>query len=392
MASPSDGLYARGFVTDAATERALRAGLAGHEARIRRGRLSAALRALASEPSSRLVFVDLDGVSNPAAAARELIGVCAFGTAVIAIGSTDTAHLTRALLWHGIADYLVKPISATAVREASEAALDDLPQRTYAGRVVAFAGTAGSGTSTLVAAVARGVAAGGRTAAVVDLNSASGTLSGMLGAEPAGDLSTLLASLDAAAREPGGSHEPGEASDIDPSPSPEQLDGITAPSRTDGVSLVAYPPAGQLPGPPPPEAAVTLLGHLANRAHVVLATGLFDPDARTAIMQQADARVVLYEPTLASISAAVQCLARLGAEHPAILVQTHPRMRTSTLSQARIRYALAERRPDVVIPFEPALHAAATGEARDRRSGKAYRKALRQVTERAVEVPASVGS
>ena len=98
---------------------------------------------------------------------------------------------------------------------------------------------------------------------------------------------------------------------------------------------------------------------------MVLVAGLFDPDARTEIMQQADARLLLYEPTLPSISAAVHCLTLLGSEHPTILVQCHPRMRRSALSPAQIRYALAERRPDVIIPFEPALHAAATGEAQD---------------------------
>ena len=61
----------------------------------------------------------IDGILEPKIAAGEL-------TAVIAIGSTDTAHLTRALLRHGIADYLVKPISTAAVREASAAALDDM--------------------------------------------------------------------------------------------------------------------------------------------------------------------------------------------------------------------------------------------------------------------------
>ena len=135
-----------------------------------------------------------------------------------------------------------------------------------------------------------------------------------------------------------------------------------------------------------------LLGHLANRAHVVLATGLFDPDTRTAIMQQADARVLLYEPTLPSISAAMICLAQLGSEHPAILVQSHPRMRKSTLSPAQIRYALAERRPDVVIPFEPVLHAAATGGAQGSPPGRAYRDALGQVIERTVEGPVPVDS
>ena len=63
-------------------------------------------RTLAAEPSAKLVFVDFDGVPEPETAARELTAVCAFGTALIAIGSTDTAHLTRALLGQGIADYL----------------------------------------------------------------------------------------------------------------------------------------------------------------------------------------------------------------------------------------------------------------------------------------------
>ena len=392
MASPSENVYARGFAADAETERALRAGLAGHEARIQRARLAAAIRTLASVPSSKLVFVDLDGVPEPDSAARELTAVCAFGTAVIAIGSTDTAQLTRALLRHGISDYLVKPITAAAVREASAAALDDLPERMYAGRVIAFAGTAGSGASTLVAAIARGVAAGGRSASVVDLNPASGALTHLLDATPAGDLTAVLATIAAARSDADESGDPDRALDAEPAPSPELLDSVCAPSGTDGVSLVAWPPTGPLPESPHPEAMCTLLGQLANRSHVVLASGLFDPEVRNAVMQQADARVLLYEPTLASISAAVQCLAQLGPEHATTLVQTHPRMRRSALSPAQIRYALAERRPDVVIPFEPALHAAATGEASDRPPGKAYRAALRQVIERAVEGPALVES
>ena len=397
MPPPSEGLFARGFAADAETERALRAGLSRHEARIRRGRFDAALRTLAAEPSAKLVFVDFDGVPEPEAAARELTAVCAFGTALIAIGSTDTAHLTRALLRQGIADYLVKPITAAAVREASATALDDLPERMYAGRVIAFAGTAGSGVSTLIAAIARGVAAGGRTASVVDLDPGSVALSTRLGAEPAGDLAALLATVDSDrpdADRPDADRplEPDEPLDADPPVSPELLDSICAPAHVAGVSLVAYPPTGPLPPAPSPPAVHTLLGYMANRTHVVLVAGLHDPEARTATMQQADARMLLYEPTLASISAAVHCLALLGPECPAVLVQSHPRMRRSTLSQAQIRYAMAERRPDVTIPFEPALHAAATGEGHDRPPGKAYLEALRQVMERAVEGPAPVSS
>ena len=335
------------------------------------GRIVLTVRPEVSEPSLNQSVTVVAGVNVPVINVRR-------------------AETTRALLQQGIADYLVKPISAAAVREASVTALDDLPDRMYAGRVVAFADTAGCGASTLVAAIARGMAAGGRTASVVDLDPVSGTLSTLLGAEPAGDLPALLATLGSGQLDSDQALDLDEPVEPDPSISPERLDSICAPAGAAGISLVAYPSAGLLPEAPSPPAVRTLLGHLANRAHVVLGAGLFDPDARTEIMQQADARLLLYEPTLPSISAAVHCLALLGSEHPTILVQCHPRMRRSALSPAQIRYALAERRPDVIIPFEPALHAAATGEAQDRPPGKAYRAALRQVIERAVEGPAPV--
>ena len=149
---------------------ALRAGLADRDVKIHRGRLEVALRTLTAEPASKLVFVDLDGNSEPETAARQLTEICAFDTALVAIGSTDSAQFGRALLQRGIADYLVKPLTAAIVREAVAALTDDAPEHLYAGDVIAFAGSPGSGVSTLVAAVARGVAADGRTASVVDLD------------------------------------------------------------------------------------------------------------------------------------------------------------------------------------------------------------------------------
>ncbi len=404
MASPSERLHARGFAADAETERALRAGLAGREAKVQRGRLPAAVRTLAAEPASELVFVDLEGVPDPEAAVKELASVCPLGTTLIAVGPIDTAHLTRGLLRSGVADYLVKPISPADVREAIAAALDDQPERAYAGRVVAFAGAAGSGASTLVAAIAREIPAHGRTVTVFDLDPLSGALSALLDTEPAGDLPALLATLDPGrllesgrSPDPGGRDDPGRAFDPDESPdpgqpvNPDELSAVCAPAQP-GVSLVAYPPAGPLPAAPSPPAVQALVEHLANRAHAVLVTGFPDPEVRLEIMRNADARVLLYEPTLPSISEAVRCLALLGTEHPATVVQCHPRSPRSTLSPAQIRYALAERRPDVVIPFEPALHAASVGGGRARSPGKAWRKALSQVIERAIEGAASGAS
>lgn len=383
MARPTGSLYARGFAADAESEKALKAGLAGQEVKIQRGRLPVALRILAAEPSPRLVFVDIDGVSNPETAARELASVCAIGTALIAIGSNNTAHLARSLLRQGITDYLVKPLSAAVIRDASATALDDMPERTYAGSVIIFAGASGSGVSTLVAATARGIKADGRTALVVNLDPISHSISSLLGArEPAGSLASLLAELD-----PGLELDPDEdLADSETIVGAEQLESVCA-RAVPGISVVAYPRSGPLPPSPSALAVGVLLRHLANQAHVVLVAGVVDPDTRIDIMRQADVRVIIYEPTLPSISTAVHCLALLGADCPSTLVQCHARMRKSTLSPAQIRYALAERRPDIVIPFDTALHAVAVGEKRKRAPGKTYLEAVRQVLERTARGP-----
>ena len=372
MALPSDSLYARGFAADARTLRALRDGLAGRKVKLQRGRLPSALRTLANEPASRLLFIDLDGVKEPEAAGRQLAAVCAFETAVIAIGSTDTAGFARSLLHHGIADYLVKPLSPSLVREACATATEDMPDRSYAGRVVAFSGTAGSGTSSLVAAIARAVADDGRTATVVDLDPVSGRLPGLLGAAPPDGLSTLLAAMG-----------PDAAGEDEAGVPPDQIDRLCA-QADGGVSVIGHAHGTAPPPAPSADAVRTLLAHLANRTHLVLVAGFPDPDMKLEIMQCADARVLIYEPTLASLSVAVRSLALLGTGCPATLVQCFSRTTRSSLSSAHVRYALGDRQPDVVIPFDTALHAAATGE-KSRRPGRAYRQSVRKAMEHAIE-------
>ncbi len=372
MALSPDSLYARAFASDGETLRALRTGLEGRKARIQRGRLVAALRTLANEPASRVLFVDLDGIAEPGSAVRELTAVCAFETAVIAIGSIDTAQYTRELFQQGIADYLVKPVSASLVREACAAVTDEGAERPYAGRVVAFAGSAGSGTSTLVAALARAIGAEGRTVSVVDLDPISGRLPALLGSEPAEGLPALLEALSAQAE-----------NDTDVGAAADRIDGVCMPVDAQ-VSLLAYAPDSALPTAPSPASLLRLLGHLANRTHLVLVRGFPDPVTQLDIMQQTDARVLLYEPTLSSLSAAVRCLALLGTSHPATLVQSLPRMPRSALSPAHIRYALGDRKPDIVVPFDSAIHAEAT-EGRSKQPGRAWRNAVRQVLDRILE-------
>ena len=368
MALTPDSLYARAFAADAGTLRALRTGLAGRNVRIQRRRFAEALRTLASEPASRLLFVDFEGVSEPSSAARELMVVCARETAVIAVGSSDTAQFTRELFQHGVVNYLVKPLSAARVREACAAITDDPVERPYAGRVIAFSGSAGSGSSTLVSQAARAIADDGRSVSVVDLDPVSGSLPGLFGVEPAAGLAGLLAAL--------GTDESGAS---EASVDTGRIDGICTPVDV-RVSLVAYIPEGALPATPPPDAVLRLLEHLANRTHLVLVTGFPDPVTRLEIMQRTDARVLLYEPTLSSLSAAARCLALLGTKYPATLVQALPRMSRSALSSAHISYGLGDRKPDVVVPFDSAIHEAAIG-GKTRPPGRAYRNAVRKMLE-----------
>ena len=358
-------LYARGFAADSRTERELRTGLAGHDIEIKRGRFASALRTLAEEPAASLAFVDLDGISEPEEAARRLAGVCSFETVLVAIGSVDTAQFSRALLQHGVADYLVKPVTAAAIREAAAALTEEGPDHLYAGEVAAFAGAPGSGASTLVAALAHGIAEAGKTATVVDLDPVSGKMAGLLDALPRDGLASVLA-------------PPGADSGDDPDTRFDTglLDGIAAPAAP-GISLIAYPARGSLPARPDMAMLSALFGQLANRTHAVLVTGAPDSAMQLEILRHADMRAVLFEPALASIGTAVRLMAQLGARYPVSLIQCSTRMRRYPLSPAHIRYALADRRPDAVIPFEPALHASATGK-RPGRPGKAYRKALRQ--------------
>ena len=361
--APPVGLWA--FAADARTERALRQGLEGREAAtVQRGKLSEALQVLAKVPSPKLVLLDLDHASEPEAAFARLRTVCSFGTEFVALGSVNTASFASRRLHDGFADYLSKPVSAADVRNVCATLLDDLPAREYAGRVVGFAGSGGSGVSSLVVAAARESRARDRSCIILSLDP---LLSGSFGLEPAEDLSELLLSL-----------EDGRVPEFD------RFDqGDVA--NVQGITLVAYPRVDALPVVPSIDTAQALVRHLANRASTVLLAGIPDPELLAELMKQSDVRVVLYEPTLLSINVAVRALALLGADNPALLVQCHPRRHRYSLSAAQMRYALGDRDPDVTLPHEATLHRQViTVDGRPRVS-RGYRRTLKAALERIFE-------
>ncbi len=358
------------FAVDSGTEAILFDALGDDKgATVHRGDMAAVIKHLTGAPSPKVVIVDLDGSPFPAGRIHELARVCEFGTRVIALGSNDTARLARELLAAGVNDYLPKPVSGREIREAVSLALDVDGEanhgRVHAGRVIAFRGCGGGcGATTLAAVTVRVSAARGSYVAALDLGRVFGALPWMLDVEPTAGLAELL---DAAA----GSGFSGM----------EMLDSVSA-SAGPRIAVYGYRANAGVPPEPSPEAVQWMTEHLANRSHFVVVDGMLDVDTLFTVLGSADERVLVYEPTLVSLSRLTHTLMLMGEGREFILVENHTRGRKSALSSSQIRDALAGREPDIVIPFEAKLPAATDRGNPYDSLGKAYRAALDKLIER----------
>ena len=332
------------FATDPRSERALQEGLSGcRDAQVWPGPLRTAVAALGEGKSPRLLFVDLDETPYPAGAIYELSAVCEVGTAVIALGSDDTARFSREVLLAGVSDYLVKPVTAAAVRESAARAAraaGSAADGPATGRLVGFAGTGGSGATTLAAATALLAAERGRYVSVLDLNRAFSALSFALDVEPAGGLVELLSTVARASLHP------------------EMVEGMRA-VRSDRIAVYGYPWSAIPPPLAPVWAVCELLVELQRRSHLVIVDGMDDPATRQTLLAMVDARVLVVEPTATGAAAAASLLARLGPmrgrDWPLVLVQNHTRAFRTGAGARALRRAGVAAGPDVTVPFEPTL-------------------------------------
>ena len=285
------------FTTDPHSERGLREGLSGFEdAQVWPGDLRAAAAALGQGHSPRIVFVDIDDIAYPAGAIYELSTVCEVGTIVIAFGSDDTARFSREILLAGVSDYLIKPISAAAVREAAAraagSAANGAVRHGGEGWLVGFAGTGGSGATTLAAATALIAAERGRYVSVLDLNRSFSALSFTLDVEPAGGLVDLLSTVARASLHP------------------EMVDGMRA-QRSDRIAVYGYPWSVEPPPLAPVWAVCELLVELQRRSHLVIVDGMDDPATRQTLLAMVDARVLVVEPTATGAASAARMMTRI---------------------------------------------------------------------------------
>src|SRR5690606_33124000 len=83
-----------------------------------KGGLRHAVQSLAVSASPNILMVDLSESGDPLNDINALAEVCEPGTVVIAAGQVNDVRLYRDLLASGIHDYLLKPLSASQVRDA----------------------------------------------------------------------------------------------------------------------------------------------------------------------------------------------------------------------------------------------------------------------------------
>jgi pilus assembly protein CpaE len=83
-----------------------------------KGGLRNAVQSLSISASPAILMVDLSESGDPLNDINALAEVCEPGTVVVAVGQVNDVRLYRDLLSSGIHDYLLKPLSASQLREA----------------------------------------------------------------------------------------------------------------------------------------------------------------------------------------------------------------------------------------------------------------------------------
>jgi pilus assembly protein CpaE len=169
---------------------------------IKKGNIESAIEHISHDPSPRNIVVDLTAVEEPLDALDRLAEVCMPDTRVIALGDINDIQFYRMLRSAGVAEYLVKPVTAQAVKAALTLPVADRPETTppkpqeVTSGPVAVIGARGGVGATMVAVALAWLSAERkrRRTVLVDLDIAYGSASLALDVQPGHGLSEALAS------------------------------------------------------------------------------------------------------------------------------------------------------------------------------------------------------
>jgi pilus assembly protein CpaE len=169
------------------------------------GGIEEATSYMAHDPSSHTVIVDLSGIAEPLLALDHLAENCLPDTRVITIGEVNDIHFYRSLRSAGVAEYLVKPLTADSLRTALTAPVilqaepPPLPALSAtAGETIAVVGARGGVGATMVAVSLAWLATNGtrRKTVLADLDLTCGAASLALDVESGHGLTEALANPD----------------------------------------------------------------------------------------------------------------------------------------------------------------------------------------------------
>jgi pilus assembly protein CpaE len=286
------------FVADAQSEEALRTGLADfvdEAIDLRRGGIRAAIQAMQKAATPRLLLIDVSGEDEPLSALGDLSAVVEPDVRVLVIGERDNLdfyrEITRGL---GVAEYLPKPLTRDKVaRHFGAIVAGQTPgmDRLLGGRAVGITGVRGGvGATTIAVNLAWHFGVRMRRHTVlVDPDLHRGTAAFMLNMQSGAGLRMAL-----------------EA--------PERIDALLAERAAQPVAdrlhvLSGEQKAGELPAHAP-NAAACLLDALRRRYGVIVVDAPFAPVALYRdLLDQVHQRVLVLEPTLASVRDTLRLLA-----------------------------------------------------------------------------------
>jgi pilus assembly protein CpaE len=286
-----------GFVTDAKTEEALRVGLSDfmhEEIDLRRGGIKATIAAMQKQATPKVLIVDVSGEEQPLTALAELSGVVEPDVSVLVVGDVENVdfyrEVTRTL---GVTEYLSKPITRErASRYFGVRVGGHMPSAdaVTGGRAISVTGVRGGvGASTI--AVNLGWHLGvkmRRHTVLLDPDMHLGTTAFLLGVQPGQGLRMALES-------------------------PERIDALLAERAAQPVADRLHVLAGEekinSPTVHADGAAEALIDSTRQRYNFIIADVPFAPvPLYRGILNLVDQRVLVMDPTLASVRDTVRLL------------------------------------------------------------------------------------
>ncbi|MDO9709136.1 AAA family ATPase [Paracraurococcus lichenis] len=331
------------FAADAATEEALRTGLAEaarQEAEFRRADIHKAIAALREMPTPWTLVVDVAGHPQPLAVLEDLSQVVEPDVRVLVVGDREDVgfyrQITRGL---GAADYLYKPLTPAMVAEhfgpvVARRRFVAPPAR--GGRLLTVTGVRGGvGASTIAANLGWYLAAvAQRHTAVLDADLHRGVQALLLGAQAG----------------PGLRHAVEH---------PDRVDELFVERATvtagERLHLLAAEEALAAPLAYAPGAAERLVAMLRRRCNFIVADTPYEAAGfGRDLLDLAQHRILVLEPTLACLRDALRLLQLepgAGQAHRPLLVLNRAG-RKGGLSATRVAEALKQE-PDIILPDLP---------------------------------------